>query len=296
MIERIRKYFAFHDRTEEDDDRFWEDLRVHSELPSGWAEDSWESIQKKLDHAESAGSMDRIMVDEASTPLKSNMEGSFFHPALLLSTTFSLIVVFMASFYFFMRTERNQPDDLIGSAKITILDREGRLHLNEPDREAGDGTILSSGDRLYSTDKTRFHLRLLNRSILELEGRVDITLKQTGDDLVFELDSGILRGVIKDRLLNKKILIQTPNAKFRITGTTFVLAVTEPKDTYYCLCNGKMDYRKADSSKWKTLETEHHRAILFERDPNGNLLEKPGTLLYHDDEMMDSLSRLLDHD
>jgi hypothetical protein len=180
------------------------------------------------------------------------------------------------------------------SGYLTVTEIEGLAKVNG--KKIFKGNILANNsDIKLSTGKLR--LSLPDLSIIELNHKASI--KADLDSIAggkIHHRKGSLLSIIQKKT-PKPIIIKSADAQFGIRGTicfTQILSNEEklnslvPKkaNSYFCICNGSMDYLNRYQQQFKQDKASHHSAHFLIPGTNQLEFQKTKYLLNHSDELI----------
>lgn len=182
---------------------------------------------------------------------------------------------------------------------LVTNDHNGKLQILQLDGIAtSNGKTLRQGDNLENAaDITLLEgvmrLSLPDQSVIELNHKAVVnTDLDSRDGGTIHLKKGSMLSVIRKKPI-RPIVIKTAEVQFGIRGTVCFTKVLSDKDklspripesasSYFCICNGKMDYLQQDQ-KFASDRANHHSSHLIIPEGKNIKLQRAPFLLNHDD-------------
>lgn len=149
----------------------------------------------------------------------------------------------------------------------------------------GGGAELKDGSVLHLT-AGKAVLDFGGEGKVLLTGPADFTVEKRG----LSLKTGGLLSVLKK--LVGGFEVSTPSAVAAVRGTEFYVEARGEKDTYVCICDGKIDVTaRGGAGKPVVMKSrKKHKALLFSRGGDG-LSKKPAKMEGHTDAEIASLRK-----
>ncbi len=236
-------------------------------LPDHWKEENWKSIQQKIQNNKNESVQN---------------EGVFaanLRPYLVFAS-FAVAMILVAGGWFFR-------EHLLLTNQIGYLGEiNGTVQINN--RIARTGDPIFPGDTIHSNSSASLYIRLNDRSVIHGVAGASMTFHNSSDRTKLELNHGNITAVMND--LDTIWLVETPQSRFQVVGTIFVISIENPGETYYCLCHGHMKLHPTGEEKPFDLQAKHHHALRFIETEDQKIQVKQGTLLHHDDQSIKELT------
>jgi hypothetical protein len=179
---------------------------------------------------------------------------------------------------------RQARTDLLSTGRIVYI--EGNVSVDgQPGVEglpvAAGMTIETEGDsycEIVFAEKNVFRIGAETIVVIAPDAGADIQIKRGTLAAVF----GKLNGNRGDRFY-----VRSESAVLGVRGTEFFVNVLSDNNTYVCICNGRLGIRQ--KGLLTELESKHHKARYFKK-AGGKPVVEEAPLLYHDDELMESVA------
>ena len=155
-----------------------------------------------------------------------------------------------------------------------VLTADGRP-LGPGDEVPASGVHLSNGTAILAEEGARFLLK----------GPAFLVPKHAS----FRLDFGGLLSVLKKG--RKRFSVRTPTSVAAVRGTDFFVEARGKKETYICICSGKLE-ASAKGMGALAMSSKHHLARRFLKKGSG-VKTVEGTLEGHTDAELDELRAAL---
>lgn len=162
---------------------------------------------------------------------------------------------------------------------------------------ASSGEKVKFGDLIETGAKSFCEIIVGDKNILKLGEETTLLFKLSEKDNMLELRKGWMTGVTK-KIFSKEreYLVKSPTSVAAIRGTSFCTKVENPDSTYFCVCNGKIELKKADGTSAEVLENAHHGSRRFKNVNGVIVIDKNAGLLYHDDKGVEALAKKINVD
>lgn len=159
------------------------------------------------------------------------------------------------------------------------------------------GQTVKYGDIVKTDSASRVDIQLLDKNIFRMGEDTTLVFKISDKESVLEIQSGWLAAVLKDKnlLAKKELHVITPTMTAGIRGTTFFLKAEDPKNVYFCTCNGTIAQKDKQEANAQVITAAHHSAARYTLEDNENIQvnQNPG-MLYHDDSLLEEIAKKID--
>ena len=156
------------------------------------------------------------------------------------------------------------------------------------------GQVIKHGDIVKTDAASRVDIQLLDKNIFRLGENGTLVFKISDKESVLEIQTGWLAAVLKDKnlLAKKELHVITPTMTAGIRGTSFFLKVEDPKNVYFCTCNGTISQSDRLGGQQTSVTAAAHAAARYSLDEKGAIsVDKNPGLLYHDNSLHDELAK-----
>ncbi|MCF7947715.1 MAG: FecR family protein [Spirochaetia bacterium] len=177
-------------------------------------------------------------------------------------------------------------------AVLTYIQGEVTIN-NQPGVE---GSTVPLGATVKTGEDSAAEITFGSQNIFRVEAETITTIHIGKDERRIQIQKGSIDaiferlGVFAD---NDRFRVETPSVVAGIRGTVFYINVEKQETTYLCTCHGTVHQEAAEDSVEKDVTAYHHKAYRYIKTDSGVKVES-GTLVYHDDESMQSLGNKID--
>ncbi len=169
---------------------------------------------------------------------------------------------------------------------------EGTVFINDIPAALGDEVI--SSDTLRTGDESYCEVVFGDSNIFSLEENTATRINWENSDI--QLKKGAISAVFSKlgKFLNKDkdFTISTPTSVAGIRGTVFFIKVEDEKNTYLCICNGKLNITKMNEVL--PVSSGHHSAFRFTK-VDDSITTTKAEMLYHDDDKMEKVAKRIEY-
>lgn len=154
---------------------------------------------------------------------------------------------------------------------------------------------LAYNDIITTGEKSFCEIIINEKNILRINAKTQLQFKISDKENTLQLDSGWLAGVTKEKFTSQGLfLIKTPTATAAVRGTSFCTKVEDADKTYFCVCNGKIEFINKGETSGEFVDAPHHAAMRFTKKPDGTIeIDKNPGLKYHDDKGVETLAKTI---
>jgi hypothetical protein len=179
-----------------------------------------------------------------------------------------------------------------GTINATISQFGGSVSVNGKVIES-PGYSLVYNDLVSTGDKSFCDVIINKKNILKLGANTEFRFRISGEENIIELEQGWLSGATKTKFTKQgKYLIKTPTAIAAVRGTFFCLKVEDSNNSYFCVCNGRIEFMVEGKTSGESVESAHHAALRFTQKDDGSVsVDKNPGLLYHNDEGVEMMAK-----
>ena len=207
-----------------------------------------------------------------------------------------LLCVYMAGISLGASGTRENEADTSGSetieAVVTYIQGEVTIN-NQPGEE---GTTVPLGATVETGEGSTVEITFGSQNIFRVEADTITTISIGKKERRIQIQKGSIDAVFERLSMfagNDRFRIETPSVVAGIRGTVFYINVEKPDTTYLCTCHGTVHQKAADDTVEKDVTAYHHKAYRYIKSDTGVQIES-GSLIYHDDEAMQSLGNKID--
>lgn len=178
--------------------------------------------------------------------------------------------------------------------KAKILSYAGTVSVNgevisAPERVIKTGDVIEAG-------KGSFCEILINeKNLLRISNDAKLVYNISETSETLELQRGWIGGLTKQKFTkNGSYLIKTSTVTAAIRGTAFCAVALSPEETYFCVCNGRIDLAKEGDERSDSVEAAHHSARRYTKSADGAIAvdENPG-MLFHNDAGIEAMGKTI---
>jgi hypothetical protein len=178
------------------------------------------------------------------------------------------------------------PDDDAVIVYCEGLVKSGGVHLDIGSRIAKDATLVTGPDSFAEIVFAR-------KNILRVGPGSVVKLDLAGLQRQVTLDQGTVGAVLRrlEKASGGSLSVRTPTSVAAVRGTTLFAAVDAdaPDETYYCICNGRLELANTDGSNAVPQEANHHHAVTRKQTASGTEDSARG-LRGHDDVSVEAMA------
>ena len=179
--------------------------------------------------------------------------------------------------------------DIDSSATVSYI--EGDVFIDN--KPADFGQIVEIGAVVRTGSSSLCDINFGTANIFRIEADTITKISIGPENREIEIEKGGIQAVF-DKLKTfgtgtGDFAVRTPSAIAGIRGTVFYIRVENPRSTYFCTCHGTIRQGGRGESEQKDVSAYHHKAYRYTKSGDTVTVEQ-GTLLYHDDAMMDALA------
>lgn len=147
------------------------------------------------------------------------------------------------------------------SAKITQITGTGNVN----SKDAKVGMNITEGDTVTADDESEIYVAIDEGTGFSIKNGSSMIMGEEEPKkkiLKMNLLRGYLLAMVKK---GSDFELKTPTATSAIRGTIFFTRYNE-EGTYFCTCNGTVDYAGKDGKNPKTISAVHHKGIHYAND------------------------------
>jgi len=205
------------------------------------------------------------------------------------------IIFILIAFLMILSCGKKTETDIKEEIKAIVMAYFGDVSINGKALTA-TGAAVKYNDTIETGKKSFCEIIVNDKNILKLGGETKLVFKLSDLESTLELSKGWLSGVTKKIYAKeRKYNVKTPTAVAAIRGTSFCTKVESEDSTYFCVCNGIIELKKAGGETADVVESSHHLARRFKKEKSGAIAvdNKPG-MLYHSDKDVEALAKKID--
>lgn len=164
----------------------------------------------------------------------------------------------------------------------TLLYSEGVITMDGQAIEIG--TKVTDGALIQTDSNGTAEIVFGTKNIIKMGPSTSIKLELAKLNSVVSIEKGTITAVL--RKLNKLdgggLSVKTPSAVAGVRGTSFFVRVKpEEKETYVCICNGRINLALKDGTQSMVKEANHHDGTVFTGEGNDITIKKQGAGFDH---------------
>jgi ribosomal protein S4 len=193
-------------------------------------------------------------------------------------------------FFLFLSCGKNRP----GVINASVTQFGGSVAVNGKVIDS-PGYLLAYDDLVSTGEKSFCDIIINEKNILKLGANTVFRFRISGEENIIELEQGWIAGVTKKKFTKQgKYLIKTPTTIAAVRGTFFCFKVEDSNNSYFCVCNGKIEFMEDGKTSGESVESAHHAAMRYTQKDDGSIsVDKNPGLLYHDDEGLEKLAKAI---
>ncbi len=158
------------------------------------------------------------------------------------------------------------------NGKTVVSADEGASVLYIEGNVTQDGKLLSIGDSvrdgaLIETDADGLaEISFAGKNAIRVGRSTIVRLGYKSLDKTLKVERGTVTAVLRklDKLSGGGMKIETPSVVAGVRGTSFCVWVSGKTDeTYFCTCNGRIEFVPGGTEKSVIEEASHHEALVF---------------------------------
>ena len=187
-------------------------------------------------------------------------------------------------------SERSDTEKI--EAVVTYIQGEVTIN-NQPGAE---GNTVPLGATVKTGEDSAVEITFGSQNIFRVEAETITTIHIGKNERRIQVQKGSIDAVFERLGMfagNDQFRVETPSVVAGIRGTVFYINVEKADTTYLCTCHGTVHQEAAGDSVEKDVTAYHHKAYRYIKTDSGVKIES-GSLIYHDDEAMQSLGNKID--
>jgi len=185
---------------------------------------------------------------------------------------------------------QKEPAIISNNGIISYL--EGDVSINNNSAEIGH--MVKSTDTIKTGENSYCEVVFGQSNVFKLDENTITQINWTQSDI--KIQAGAISAVFTklNKFLNdeKDFTISTPTIVAGVRGTVFYLKVEDQKNTYLCICNGKLNIGNAEDEM--DISSGHHQAFRFTLN-NKIVTTSSAEMLYHTDDTMNNVAESVNY-
>jgi Uncharacterized protein conserved in bacteria len=179
------------------------------------------------------------------------------------------------------------------TAEASVVYLEGSLTMDG--QRLHIGSMVKDNSLLQTSADSLAEIVFENKNILRMGASTSLRAHLASLERTLEIKGGTVTAVLHklDRALGGKMNITTPSLVAGLRGTSFCVWVNgSSNETYFCTCNGRIEFIPGGTEKSIIEEASHHAALEFTGTGNNVKVSIPGPEINkrHTDSDLESLA------
>jgi hypothetical protein len=146
------------------------------------------------------------------------------------------------------------------------------------------GAAISDGSLLKTDADGRAEIVFAEKNIIRIGPSASLRIRFAGLERSLEIEKGTVTAVLRklDKAAGGQMKVTTPSLVAGVRGTSFCAWVSGTSDeTYFCTCNGKIEFVPGGTGKGIIEEASHHEALVFTGVGEAVTVTVPGPEVNH---------------
>lgn len=146
-------------------------------------------------------------------------------------------------------------------------------------------TVVKDGDTVETEADSYCDIIFADKNIFRVTENTGTVINLEENRI--KINNGMV-GFVLGNVKEETFEVETTTAIAAIKGTVFFINVESPDQTYFCTCNGTIEYLSGED--WDTnISANHHTSLRLKRNEDGSLERLESGMEFHTDEDMNIL-------
>jgi hypothetical protein len=141
------------------------------------------------------------------------------------------------------------------------------------------GSAITDGSLLQTGADSLAEIVFADKNILRIGPSASLTFRLQGLERSMDIQKGTVTAVLRklDKAAGGRMKIRTPSLVAGVRGTSFCVWVNgAAPETYFCTCNGRIEFVPGGTEKSIIEEASHHEALDFTGTGTDVKVSEPG--------------------
>jgi hypothetical protein len=151
-----------------------------------------------------------------------------------------------------------------GNAGATVVYLEGTLTMDG--KPLKTGSAIQDGSILKTAADSRAEIMFSGKNIIRMGSSTSMRVYLKDLQRSMQIENGTVTAVFRklDKAVGGGMKVTTPSVIAGVRGTIFCVWVSgTSKETYFCTCNGRIEFAPGGTKPEIVKEARHHEAMLF---------------------------------